>query len=69
MMLAAGAPSVNAMYALNFYSPIVADQLRSHRKTATIRLGDKSQQVQEGDDRLGARAAPGSARGRRSSTR
>ena len=30
------------MYALNFYSPIVADQLRSRRKTATIRLGDKS---------------------------
>ena len=33
-----GAP----VYALNFYSPIVADQLRSGRKTATIRLGDKS---------------------------
>jgi hypothetical protein len=30
------------MYALNFYSPMVADQLRSGRKTATIRLGDKS---------------------------
>ena len=30
------------MYALNFYSPLVADQLRSRRKTATIRLGDKS---------------------------
>ena len=30
------------MYALNFYSPIVAEQLRSGRKTATIRLGDKS---------------------------
>ena len=26
------------MYALNFYSPIVADQLRTRRKTATIRL-------------------------------
>jgi len=25
-----------AMYALNFYSPIVAEQLRSGRKTATI---------------------------------
>jgi hypothetical protein len=25
------------MYALNFYSPIVAEQLRSGRKTATIR--------------------------------
>ena len=30
------------MYALNFYSPVVEAQLRSHRKTATIRLGDKS---------------------------
>ena len=30
------------MYALNFYSPMVADQLRSGRKTATIRLGDKT---------------------------
>ena len=30
------------MYALNFYSPVVADQLRHRRKTATIRLGDKS---------------------------
>ena len=28
------------MYALNFYSPMVADQLRSGRKTATIRLGE-----------------------------
>src|SRR4029079_11850998 len=28
--------------ALNFYSPVVADQLRTGRKTATIRLGDKS---------------------------
>jgi hypothetical protein len=27
------------MYALNFYSPIVAEQLMSGRKTATIRLG------------------------------
>jgi hypothetical protein len=36
------------MYALNFYSPIVADQLRSHRKTATIRLGDKSSKYKKG---------------------
>jgi hypothetical protein len=36
------------MYALNFYSPIVADQLRSHRKTATIRLGDKSAKYRKG---------------------
>ena len=36
------------MYALNFYSPIVADQLRSKRKTATIRLGDKSGKYKKG---------------------
>ena len=36
------------MYALNFYSPLVADQLRSHRKTATIRLGDKSNKYRKG---------------------
>jgi hypothetical protein len=36
------------MYALNFYSPLVADQLRSHRKTATIRLGDKSGKNKKG---------------------
>ena len=37
-----------AMYALNFYSPIVAEQLRSGRKTATIRLGDKSAKYRKG---------------------
>ena len=36
------------MYALNFYSPIVADQLRSRRKTATIRLGDKAKKYKKG---------------------
>src|SRR5947209_16061926 len=36
------------MYALNFYSPIVADQLRSRGKTATIRLGDKSKKYKKG---------------------
>ena len=36
------------MYALNFYSPVVADQLRSGRKTATIRLGDKSRKYDKG---------------------
>ena len=30
------------MFALNFYSPLFIDQLRKGRKTATIRLGDKS---------------------------
>lgn len=39
---------MDAMYALNFYSPIVADQLRSRRKTATIRLGDKSGKYRKG---------------------
>jgi hypothetical protein len=38
----------HAMYALNFYSPMVADQLRSGRKTATIRLGDKSRKYKKG---------------------
>ena len=36
------------MEALNFYSPLVADQLRSGRKTATIRLGDKSGKYKKG---------------------
>ena len=37
-----------AAFALNFYSPVVEAQLRSHRKTATIRLGDKSRKYQKG---------------------
>ena len=37
------------MHALNFYSPMVADQLRSHRKTATIRLGDKADKYRKGE--------------------
>ena len=36
------------MDALNFYTPMVADQLRSHRKTATIRLGDKTSKYKKG---------------------
>jgi hypothetical protein len=35
-------------FALNFYNPTVADQLRSQRKTATIRLGDKSSKYRKG---------------------
>ena len=35
-------------FALNFYSPVVADQLRTGRKTATIRLGDKSPKYRKG---------------------
>ena len=38
----------HSMFALNFYSPIVAEQLRSGRKTATIRLGDKSAKYRKG---------------------
>ena len=49
MILAlARAPEDDAVYALNFYSPIVAEQLRSGRKTATIRLGDKSVKYRKG---------------------
>ena len=40
--------SCSALYALNFYNPVVADQLRSGRKTATIRLGDKSAKYRKG---------------------
>ena len=36
------------MYALNFYSPVVAYQLRTGRKSATIRLGDKSGKYKKG---------------------
>ena len=36
------------MYALNFYSPVVSDQLRTRRKTATIRLGDKAGKYKKG---------------------
>ena len=55
-------------YALNFYSPIVEAQLRSHRKTATIRLGDKSRKYQKGmivSVLVGARYGPRAARLRR----
>src|SRR5215510_7312944 len=36
------------VYALNFYSPLFIDQLRKGRKTATIRLGDKSHKYKKG---------------------
>jgi hypothetical protein len=36
------------MYALNFYTPMVADQLRTGRKSATIRLGDKAGKYKKG---------------------
>lgn len=36
------------MYALNFYSDLYGDVLRNHRKTATIRLGDKADKYKSG---------------------
>ena len=37
------------MYVLNVYSPVFVDQLRNGRKTATIRLGDKSHKYRRGE--------------------
>ncbi len=37
------------MFVLNFYSPIFIDQLKRGRKTATIRLGDKSNKYRKGE--------------------
>jgi hypothetical protein len=34
---------------LNFYSPLFIDQLRKGRKTATIRLGDKTHKYRKGE--------------------
>lgn len=36
------------VFALNFYSALFAEQLRDGRKTATIRLGDKTDKYQPG---------------------
>ena len=36
------------MFVLNFYSPVFVDQLKRARKTATIRLGDKSKKYRRG---------------------
>jgi hypothetical protein len=36
------------VFVLNFYSPVFADQLKRGRKTATIRLGDKSAKYKKG---------------------
>lgn len=36
------------MYALNFYTDLYGDVLRNNRKTATIRLGDKTDKYAEG---------------------
>ena len=37
------------MFVLNFYSPVFIDQLKRGRKTATIRLGDKSKKYRKGE--------------------
>jgi hypothetical protein len=37
-----------SVYVLNFYSPLFIDQLKRGRKTATIRLGDKSSKYKKG---------------------
>ena len=39
---------MSALYVLNFYSPVFVDQLKRGRKTATIRLGDKSRKYGRG---------------------
>ncbi|MCS7310496.1 MAG: RNA-binding protein, partial [Armatimonadetes bacterium] len=36
------------MFALNFYPDIYENLLRNHRKTATIRLGDKTDKYRAG---------------------
>ncbi len=36
------------LFALNFFSPAFVDQLKRGRKTATIRLGDKSRKYESG---------------------
>jgi hypothetical protein len=36
------------LFVLNFYSPVFVDQLKRGRKTATIRLGDKSNKYVRG---------------------
>ena len=36
------------IFVLNFYSPVFIDQLKRGRKTATIRLGDKSSKYTRG---------------------
>jgi hypothetical protein len=41
-------PDSSALFVLNFYSPVFVDQLKRGRKTATIRLGDKSMKYRRG---------------------
>ncbi len=44
-----GSVGWRAVRVLNFYSSVFADQLRRGRKTATIRLGDKSHKYRKND--------------------
>jgi hypothetical protein len=37
------------VFVLNFYSPVFIDQLKRGRKTATIRLGNKSKKYSKGE--------------------
>ena len=46
--MAEGIRQTNRMYALNFYSDLYGDVLRNHRKTVSIRLGDKSEKYATG---------------------
>ena len=39
---------MSGLYVLNFYSAVFVDQLKRGRKTATIRLGDKSRKYKRG---------------------
>jgi hypothetical protein len=39
---------VTGVYVLNFYSAVFVDQLKRGRKTATIRLGDKTRKYKRG---------------------
>ena len=56
----------DALYVLNFYSAIFVDQLKRGRKTATIRLGDKSRKYKRGQV-VWSPSAFAISRGRRSS--
>ena len=37
------------MYAINFYSDLYLDYLRTNRKSLTIRLGDKTEKYKDGE--------------------
>ena len=47
--IGSGSVGWRAVHVLNFYSSVFADQLRRGRKTATIRLGDKSHKYRKND--------------------